>query len=233
MSSIPHIVDRKTIFASISIGDDDYSPGMNVHERIRDGRKRLKLTEEEFGAKVGVSRGSVQHWERGATAPSRKRQPVVAALLGLTVAELMSESNVTEVEKAVTSGAVPLISWVQAGDWNAAADPLQPGDAERWLPCPTNHGPNTYALRVRGDSMTAPHGRTYPEACVIYVDPDQRNPINGARIIAKLIGTDEVTFKVYKEEDGRRWLQPLNPSHLPIREAFRVLGTVIGKWEDE
>ncbi len=81
--------------------------------------------------------------------------------------------------------------------------------------------------------MTAPHGRTYPEGCIIYVDPEQLNPENGMRVIAKLAGTDEVTFKVYKREDNRVWLQPLNPSHLPIREAFRVLGTVIGKWEDE
>lgn len=233
ISDMPPIVDRKTIFASISIEDDDYSPGMNVHERIKDGRKRLGMTEEAFGAKVGVTRGSVQQWERGKTAPSRKRQPVVAALLGLTVAELMSESNVTEAGKAVTSGVVPLISWVQAGEWNAAADPLQPGDAERWLPCPTGHGPQTYALRVRGDSMTAVHGRSYPEGCIIYVDPDLRSPVNGARVIAKLSGSDEVTFKVFKEEDGRRWLQPLNPTHEPIRVPFRVLGTVIGKWEDE
>jgi SOS-response transcriptional repressor LexA len=42
-----------------------------------------------------------------------------------------------------------------------------------------------------------------------------------------------VTFKVYKEEDGRRWLQPLNAAHEPIRDEFRVIGTVIGKWEDE
>jgi SOS-response transcriptional repressor LexA len=206
---------------------------MNVHQRIKDGRKRLKLTEEEFGAKVGVSRGAVQQWELGKTAPNRKRQPAVAALLGITVAELMSESNVTDIGQAVTSGVVPLISWVRAGEWDSAADPLQPGDAERWLPCPTGHGPNTYALRVRGDSMTAPFGRSYPEGCIIYVDPDQRSPINGTRIIAKLSGTDEVTFKVFKQEDGRTWLHALNPAHQPIRDAFIVLGTVIGSFMPE
>lgn len=132
-----------------------------------------------------------------------------------------------------TRGSVPLISWVAAGAWNGAADPFEPGDAERWLDCPVNHSERTYALRVRGDSMTAPHGRSYPEGCIVFVDPIKRSPINGARIIAKLDGSDEVTFKVFRDEDGRKWLQPLNPQYPPIHDPFRVLGTVIGKWEDE
>lgn len=57
--------------------------------------------------------------------------------------------------------------------------------------------------------------------------------MNGERVVARLNGSNEVTFKVYKNEDGRQWLQPLNPSHEPIREPFSVIGLVIGKWEDE
>ena len=206
---------------------------MSFSSRIKDGRLRLGLTEEEFASRLSVSRGAVQQWEKGTTAPNRKRQPAVAALLNLSIAELMNHpSNVEVVNK--NSGVVPLISWIQAGHWGEAADPLQPGEAERWLPCATGHGPDSYALRVRGDSMTAAYGKTYPAGSIIFVDPDLKSPTNGQRVIARLAGpADEVTFKVFKEEDGRRWLHPLNPTHIPIREAFTILGTVIGKWEDE
>lgn len=130
-------------------------------------------------------------------------------------------------------GGVPLISWIQAGEWNEASDPFHPGEAEAWIPSIKPHSDRAFALRVRGDSMTTSHGKTYPEGCIIIVEPERRSPVNGERIVAKLEGSNEVTFKVYKEEDGRRWLQPLNPNHEPIREPFKVLGTVIGKWEDD
>lgn len=225
------ILARISSNARTSSDQREYPDAMDIHERIKVGRERLGLTHDQFGKLVGVSRGAVQQWEKpGGTAPTRKNQPAVAHALGMSVAELMAGTNVEEVG---TGGSVPLISWVQAGDWNDASDPLQPGEAERWMQCPARHGSRTYALRVRGDSMTAMHGRSYPEGCIIFVDPERRSPVNGDRIIAKLAGSDEVTFKVYKEEDGRRWLQPLNQNHLPIRDPFKVLGTVIGKWEDE
>jgi len=133
-----------------------------------------------------------------------------------------------------TPGTVPLIAWTQVASWNGAAQGTI--QAERWLPCVAHHGPgNTYALRVRGDSMTAPSGhlKSYPAESIIFVDTLRTTPADGDRIIARLDTGNEVTFKVFKQEDGRRWLLPLNPKHEPIRTAFTVLGTVVGKWEDE
>jgi len=130
-------------------------------------------------------------------------------------------------------GRIPLISWVRAGEWSEAVDIYEPGYAERWLPHLKRNGEHTYALRVDGDSMTAPYGKSYPDGCIIFVDPMRRSPNSGERIIAKLEGANQVTFKTYVEDAGRRWLKPLNPQHPPIMEPFRVLGTVIGKWEDD
>lgn len=133
-----------------------------------------------------------------------------------------------------TRGMVPLISWVQAGAWCEVFEPATNyHDSSTYLPCPAPHSPSTFALRVKGDSMTAPYGRSYPDGCIIYVDPERRSPKNGDRIVACLDGDDdEVTFKIYKNEDGRQWLLPLNPQHPPLFERFKVIGTVLGKWED-
>lgn len=213
----------------------------NLATRVKLSRKRLAMSQDDLAAASGLKQADISKIETG-------RIQRTTGIVGLARA-LKVDAHWLESGEGDRSGSgigntspgpdvrgdVPLISWIQAGSWSGAEDPLQPGDAETWLMCPRSHSKGTYALRVRGDSMTAPHGntRTYPAGSVIFVDPEKKSPTNGDRIIAKLDGEDEVTFKVYKNEDGRQWLQPLNPSHEPIRDEFKVLGTVIGKWEDE
>ncbi len=221
---------RRTLSVMRSIRSD-------FGQRLHDARLIARLSQAELAKKVGMSQSSLAELEtRG---KGSARTPALADALGVRaswLADGTGQSHGPNIEPGPEMrGLVPLISWVAAGDWNEASDPLLPGDGDDWLACPKRHSARAFALRVRGDSMTAPLGnlRTYPEGSIIFVDPERRMPVNGDRIVAKLAGSDEVTFKVYKNEDGRQWLQPLNPSHQPIRDEFRVVGTVIGKWEDE
>lgn len=203
--------------------------------RLKAARKHAGLTQQQLAKAVGMGQSTLAQLEREGFGSSFV--VALAKSCGVSAQWLASGDGpmvVVNVDTAPTMrGRVPLISWVQAGQWCDAADPFQPGDAEDWLYCPISHSEGTFALVVRGDSMTAPHGnsRTYPEGCIIFVDPDRRSPVNGDRVVACLEDSHEVTFKIYKNEDGRQWLQPLNPSHEPIRQPFKVLGTVIGKWE--
>jgi DNA-binding XRE family transcriptional regulator len=89
---MPTIVDSFSSSASGSIKTADYPHEMSIANRIREGRKRLGLSEQQFGEAVGVSRGAVQQWESGATAPKRANQKAVADLLGITVGDLMDDN---------------------------------------------------------------------------------------------------------------------------------------------
>ena len=66
---------------------------MSVHTRIRQFREAKQLTHQQFADAVGVSRGAIQQWESGATAPARRTQPAVATFMGITVSELMTEED--------------------------------------------------------------------------------------------------------------------------------------------
>lgn len=208
----------------------------------------MGLTEQQLADRIGVSRGSIQMWERGETAPKRTNQQAVADALGVTVAELMglqaaasvvriSGPAADRVEAMASMGAVPLISWVQAGCWADVADPFQPGDADEWLPCPVAHGPRCYAVKVRGDSMNNPGGRpSYSDGDIIFVDPD-KGANHGDRVIVRLDDHAEATFKQLLIEDGRKLLKALNPEwaprYIPINGNATVVGVVIGKWVPE
>lgn len=213
--------------------------------RVLQLRTEKGWTQGQLASAAGVSQGSVGNIESGTRLDPRATTLTgIAQALGVNPHWLAHGSDAPALATQTTTanttpgpalrGKVPLISWVQAGEWCSTCKAHDINDAERWMDCPVSHSGQTFALRVRGDSMTAPHGnsRTYPEGCFIFVDPERRSPQNGDRVVACLNGTDETTFKVYKNEDGRKWLQPLNPSHEPIRDNFYILGTVLGKWED-
>ena len=204
---------------------------------------RAGITQAELARLCGVKPPSVNGWLSGKSKFLRGENLLQAAnalkvnqqWLATGEGPMSNPSSHSNLEPGPNlRGKVPLVSWVQAGAWCEAVYTTHVTEAERWMDCPVAHSSQTFALRVRGDSMTAPSGaaRTYPEGCFIFVDPERKNPVNGDRVVACLLDANEVTFKVYKNEDGRQWLQPLNPTHEPIREPFRVLGTVLGKWED-
>jgi transcriptional regulator with XRE-family HTH domain len=62
---------------------------MSTGALIKRARLALELSEQAFADQVGVTRGAVQQWERGKTAPKRAHQQAVAQALGVTVGELM------------------------------------------------------------------------------------------------------------------------------------------------
>lgn len=120
-------------------------------------------------------------------------------------------TNIEKIEIDVLKKDVPLISWVQAGDWCEAINNFESGDAEKWLPCPTCHSEKTFALRVRGISMFNPDGDySFKEGEIIYVDPE-RQPLNGSFVVVRLEDKNEVTFKQLIIEGEHKYLQAINP----------------------
>jgi len=132
-------------------------------------------------------------------------------------------------------GFVPLISWVQAGAWCEVEDVYAVGDAEEWMPCPTTHGPRTYVLRVRGESMFNAHARrSFRDGDLIFCDPD-KHAENGSMVIVKIDDSQEATFKQLVIEGDQRFLKPLNPAWpepiIKVNGNATFCGVVIGKYE--
>lgn len=135
------------------------------------------------------------------------------------------------VEEADKRGKVPLISWVTAGMMDDVSDHFQPGEADEWIEIyDTRPGPQSFALRVQGDSMTNPilGDISFPDGTIIVVNPDHSADA-GNFVVAKDVSTQRATFKKLVSDGGRWFLKPLNPSY-PMVEiddpAIRVIGRV-------
>lgn len=119
------------------------------------------------------------------------------------------------------TGKVPLVSWVQAGDFTHAADLLHPGDAYEWIDTSVTVMPHTFALRVRGDSMEP----EFMDGTIIVVEPDmEASP--GDYVIARN-GDQEATFKQLVRDGADLYLKPLNPRYpiKPIGDSI-IIGVV-------
>ena len=56
-------------------------------------RRRSKLSQAEVAKKVGVDQSTVCLWETGKTKPRASILPIIAALYGVTVDELLSDND--------------------------------------------------------------------------------------------------------------------------------------------
>ncbi|MEJ8823648.1 S24 family peptidase [Variovorax humicola] len=197
---------------------------MSTHNLIREGRKRLNMSEQQFADALGVSRGAVQQWEKpGGTAPKRTNQARVARLLGISIAELVSGVSAGS-RGADMRGEVPLVSEVEAGNYTVI-DNFKPKKQFETVPVSVPIQRHTYALRVHGDSMVSEVGDSFPPGSILVVEPEM-TPEPGDYVIA-LNEANETTFKQLVKDGGDFYLKPLNTRY-PIKplDGARVIGVV-------
>lgn len=197
--------------------------------------KTLEALATPFGVPIGYLYGDGN--ETGQT-PGQFKLVEEKIGEGTEGGHLKQSPNYYNVEAAQTAGRLPLISWIQAGEWGEIVDNFQPGDAEDWIPCPFSHGPNAFILRVAGFSMYNPGGdKSYSPGEFIAVDP-RIEPQNKKMVVAKIDEEETATFKqLLIDEDGTYLLQALNPAWptriMPMPPGSRIVGVVIGKWVPE
>jgi SOS-response transcriptional repressor LexA len=197
---------------------------MSINQLIRDGRRKLGLSEKQFADAVGVSRGAVQQWEKaGGTAPKRANQHRVAEMLGISIAELVSGGSNTSPGFDMRAE-VPLVSAVEAGDYTRI-DNFKPADGFERVPVTIPIKRHTYALKVHGDSMVSEISDSFPDGSIVIVEPEMvAEP--GDYVIA-LNESNETTFKQLVKDGGDFYLKPLNTRY-PIKPmgTARIIGVV-------
>ncbi|WP_382203118.1 LexA family protein [Hydrogenophaga defluvii] len=205
---------------------------MDMGDWIKDARSSKGWSQDGLGKVIGCSKANVSHWETGKHTPSLQQLHDISVATGFPLPPLGAAPTASHVSSLPAPGYAPLITWEEAAEMGDATH--QPGTGTKQLPCPIAHGPRTFCLEVRGESMNNPAGRpSYSSGDVIFVDPD-RTPNSTDRVIVALEGQAEATFKQLVVEDGRNVLAALNPAWSPrfveIPDTAKICGVVIGKW---
>jgi SOS-response transcriptional repressor LexA len=124
----------------------------------------------------------------------------------------------------------PLISWAQARGWAEISGNSEPGYAEDLLPCPVRCSQDTFALRVRGESMEP----KFHDGDLIFVDP-QVAPVSGRYVVVHLEDSHEATFKQLIVEGDRQFLKAVNPDWpqriIEVNLNATICGVVVFKGE--
>ncbi|WP_323957486.1 LexA family protein [Aeromonas caviae] len=219
---------------------------MTINDRILSRRKLLKLSQLELANRIGITRVSVGKWESGLNQPKGRYLNDLAAALGVSVDWLLTgkEEGTTgvaespfpgyrNVEPAVIpqGGRVPILSYVQAGNWREMCEQATAFDGSlEYVAAGVSVGSCAFGLWVRGNSMEP----DFKEGDLLIVDPDEA-PKAGDFVIAKN-GSEEATFKKYRSrgeyDDGRPRFElvPLNDDHETLstdQTHISIIGVVV------
>ena len=210
---------------------------MSVGKRIHARRKQLKLSQRALGALVGVSATSLTYWERDEIEPKNKNLAALARALDCAPDFLLFGATFGGDVSFVTINArVPLISWDKLSSYIEGEVMEGDDEAEDWIYCPVQCAKSTFALRVRGDHMESPYPgkKSYLDGQIIFVDPTAKVK-NGSRVISRRLDSTEATFKEYFEDDGKKYLKPINPQYptVEINNETIIIGVVIGSFVAE
>lgn len=217
---------------------------MNRPDRIALAIKHSKKMKKEIARECGVTPSAVTQWITG---DSKGMKPenlfALAQATGVSAEWLANgsggmtkETSGFDANVESTSGPVryyeyPEISWVQAGMpmeaceiSNVTSSEVHPSDA--WA------GSNGFWLKVRGPSMTSLNGMSFSEGMVILVAPGF-DVDSGQYCVARLVESNEATFKQFIWDSGRAYLKPLNPAFptVEVDNTWTVVGRVVdAKW---
>lgn len=214
-------------------------------------KKSLGVTQYTIADELGISQGAVGHYLNGRIALNAPISSGFAKQLQVSISDFSpmiareisdyassNEGSSSLYLPTIQAYEYPLFTTVQAGSFGTVGS-FTEKDAKEWIATVKKASERSFWLTVEGHSMTAATGAkpSFPEGVLILVDPEE-HVAPGDFCIAGIHNDSEVTFKRFAWEDGRPWLEPLNPNpryqSIKFDENCRIIGKVVkAQWPDE
>lgn len=209
-------------------------------------KKTLGLSQETLAEHMGMGQSGVAQLLNGTNAINATHAAQFAKILGVKVDDFSPSlaEEISSMYESIANGRqqsdvyeYPLLTEVQAGSFSSVSSYTE-RDAISWVATTVKASNSSFWLEVSGHSMTAPPGvkPSFPEGMLILVDPEQGVDV-GDFCVAGIFNDSEVTFKRFTREDGKPWLEPLNPNPryqaIECNENCRIIGKVVkAQWPE-
>jgi SOS-response transcriptional repressor LexA len=196
---------------------------------IKFHRVRLMLSQDALAEKVGVSRGAVSAWERGANGPNRRQAPKLAKIFGVEEHDLLplSGAGIDFLDSTIESFRVPIFPM---DELPMGADDAQAKrtDGEGSLHIDQSYSRRCFVVRITDDSM-APE---YHPGDLAVVDPDLR-PLTDDDVVVRIANSPAILRRYVARGLDRRGhgvfdLVSANTDHATLSVNADVKATIIG-----
>jgi len=192
------------------------------------------ITQRELAQHIGVSQSTINNILAG-TQP--KRLDVLsnfAQYYQVDLSDIWPQAPTKKTDHNQPTASqikkVPILTYIQAGQFRDRAVPPYPGQAEDFIETDMP-GEKIFALRVKGASMEP----EFREGEVIIVNPNLE-PVPGDYVIVKSQdhGSEDATLKQLKKLGSTFFLHPLNPAFedIPLTKSHKIVGKVVRRQKD-
>lgn len=212
--------------------------GQDLGNALRAAMQMKGVGPTEVARAFGVKTPSVTSWQNTGRIHKRHMQRLVeyfadvvpASFWGLGGQFVRGSENENVTPALIGTHKVPLLSYVQAGNWKGVGESFHPHDADELLMTDLDLSDAAFALEIKGDSMLPefrPGDRVIIEPAI--------SPQPGDYVVAKN-GEEEATFKKYRprgvNERGEMIFElvPLNEDYPSMRSdvtPIRIIGVMV------
>lgn len=220
---------------------------MDIGEKIREARKAKGLTLEALANQVDTDTGNLSRLERGKQGASQDLLKRILGVLDMQVTHVIPQTyyntldvdNVTfqdiETNSARTAPhslfpprKYPVVSWYEAEQWALDRDSFFVEEGCEEHSSGVDPVQDAFWLKVAGDAMASTGNPSFPEGCLILVEP-RSQLISGKYYAFSINRSGDYTFKQYIEDAGHKYLRPLNNNYrtIELKDEHFLIGRII------
>lgn len=201
-------------------------------ERLKEALDKRNLSAAELSRRTGISEGMISQYKSGAYVAKQKKLELFSKALNVSIPWLMGQDVPMELNSLPTDAVpynpviheIPILGYISAGLPLYAEEHV-----EGYTYTDRNGGAEYFALRVKGDSMSAAN---INDGSLLIVRRQER--VENGEIAVVMVNKDNATVKRFKQDGNAIQLIPqsYNPQHqIQIydlnKDSIKVLGKVV------